>query len=90
MASEHSDWESLSAVSTGSPLFQVKRKNVGCVSSRVQREALANLWLKNEQNCRFRHFHCLNLLLVHVLHVLHAWMVATLKGGGSQLPRGGE
>ena len=36
----------------------------------------------------FGHFHYLNLLLVHVLHV---WMVATLKGGGgSQLPRWGE
>ena len=38
-------------------------------------QALAN---KNEQNCRFGHFHRLNLLLVHALHV---WMVATLKGG---------
>ena len=33
VASEHSDGESLSVMSTGSPLFQVKCcKDVGCVS----------------------------------------------------------
>ena len=33
VASEHSDGESLSVISTGSPLFQVKCcKDVGCVS----------------------------------------------------------
>ena len=66
VASEHSDGEYLSIISTSSPLFQVKCcKDVGCVSYRATREALANLWLKNEQNCRFGHFHRLNLLLVH-------------------------
>ena len=36
VASEHSDGESLSVISTGSPLFQVKCcKDVGCVSYRA-------------------------------------------------------
>ena len=36
VASEHSDEESLSVISTGSPLFQVKYfKDVGCVSYRA-------------------------------------------------------
>ena len=36
VASEHSDEESLSVISTGSPLFQIKCfKDVGCVSYHV-------------------------------------------------------
>ena len=36
VASEHSDGESLSVISTGSPIFQVKcYKDVGCVSYRA-------------------------------------------------------
>ena len=36
VASEHSDGESLSVISTGSPLFQVKCcKDVGCVCYRA-------------------------------------------------------
>ena len=83
VASEQSDGESPSVVSTGSSLFQVKIccKDVGCVSYHAS--ANLHVWVKDEQNCHFGHFLRLNLLLVHILCVC---MVATLRGGGG----GGE
>ena len=78
-ASEHSDGNNLSVISTGPPLFQVKccKDDVGCVSYLAQCEALTNLWLKDKQNCRFGHFHWFNLLLGHVL-------ATCMDGGYSQ------
>ena len=55
-------------------------------------EASTNLWVKDDQNFRFGHFHPfhpLNLLLVHVLRVYGGgYSQGGGWGGGSQLPRG--
>ena len=47
-----------------------------CLLPRIAED---NLWVKNEQNCHFRHYFYSNCYNRHVLCI---WLVATLKGGG--------
>ena len=80
MASEHSDGESLSVISTGSPLFQVNVTRVWDVSPTTRSAKLQLIYGLKMSKTATLDTHC---LLVHVLHV---WMVATLKGGGGVTP----
>ena len=55
-------------------------KDGGCVSSHAEREAEDSVWVKNEQNCQFRH-------CSHSIFYIYTHYIMYLVGGYSQ---GGE